>query len=88
MRRSYATAQRQVPHGHALGAGTPSFIDPTNGNFQLGANSPATALGIMSLPAPSTEQYGVTIPQLRAQAATPPFGNVGLKPRHDGRGGT
>jgi len=75
-----STAQGTYHTDSHSASGNPNFIDPTTGNFQLGATSPATALGIVSLPAPSTEQYGVTIPQLRAQAATPPFGNVGLKP--------
>jgi hypothetical protein len=75
-----STAQGSYHTDSHSASGNPSFVDPANGNFQLGATSPATALGIESLPAPSTEQYGVTIPQLRAQAATPPFGNVGLKP--------
>ena len=75
-----STAQGTYHTDAHSASGNPNFVDPTNGNFQLGANSPATALGIVSLPAPATEQYGVTIPQLRAQAATPPFGNVGLKP--------
>jgi hypothetical protein len=56
-------------------SGDPGFLDPTNGNFHLPAGSPALALGIASLPADS---YGVTILSLRAQAATPPFGPVGL----------
>jgi S1-C subfamily serine protease len=75
-----STAQGTYHTDAHSASGNPNFIDPTNGNFQLGANSPATALGIVSLPAPTAEQYGVTVPQLRAQAATPPFGNVGLKP--------
>ena len=75
-----STAQGTYHTDAHSASGNPNFIDPTNGNFQLGATSPATTLGIVSLPAPSTEQYGVTVPQLRAQAATPPFGNVGLKP--------
>jgi hypothetical protein len=75
-----STAQGTYHTDAHSASGNPNFIDPTNGNFQLGTTSPATALGIVSLPAPTTEQYGVTIPQLRAQAATPPFGNVGLKP--------
>ena len=75
-----STAQGTYHTDSHSASGNPNFVDPTTGNFQLGTSSPATALGIVSLPAPSTEQYGVTIPQLRAQAATPPFGNVGLKP--------
>ena len=75
-----STAQGTYHTDAHSASGNPNFIDPANGNFQLGTSSPAAALGIVSLPAPSTEQYGVTIPQLRAQAATPPFGNVGLKP--------
>ena len=75
-----STAQNTYHTDAHSASGNPNFVDPTKGNFQLGTNSPATALGIVSLPAPSAEQYGVTVPQLRAQAATPPFGNVGLKP--------
>ena len=75
-----STAQGTYHTDTHSASGNPNFLDPTNGNFQLGANSPATALGIVSLPSATTEQYGVTLPQLRAQAATPPFGNVGLKP--------
>ena len=75
-----STAQGTYHTDAHSASGNPNFIDPANGNFQLGTSSPATALGIVSLPAPTTEQYGVTLPQLRAQAATPPFGNVGLKP--------
>jgi hypothetical protein len=81
-----ATAQGTYHTDAHSASGNPNYIDPTNGNFQLGANSPASALGIVSLPAPSTEQYGVTVPQLRAQAATPPFGNVGLKPANPDAG--
>jgi hypothetical protein len=75
-----STAQGTYHTDSHSASGNPNFIDPANGNFQLGTSSPATALGIVSLPAPTIEQYGVTLPQLRAQAATPPFGNVGLKP--------
>jgi len=75
-----STAQGTYHTDAHSASGNPNFVDPTNGNFQLGASSPATALGIVSLPSPTTEQYGVTLPQLRAQAATPPFGNVGLQP--------
>jgi len=75
-----STAQNTYHTDAHSASGNPNFIDPTNGNFQLGANSPAAALGIVSLPAPTTEQYGVTVPALRALAATPPFGNVGLTP--------
>jgi len=75
-----STAQNSYHTDAHSASGNPNFIDPTHGNFQLGTSSPATALGIVSLPPPSTEQYGVTVPALRAQAATPPFGNVGLKP--------
>ncbi len=75
-----ATAQNTYHTDPHSAAGNPNFVDPANGNFALGPGSPATALGIVSLPAPSVEQYGVTVPGLRAQASTPPFGNVGKKP--------
>lgn len=75
-----STAQNTYHTDAHSAAGNPKFVDPTNGNFALGSGSPATALGIVSLPPPATEQYGVTVPWLRAQAATPPFGNVGKKP--------
>ncbi len=68
-----ATAQNNYHTDMHSAAGDPGFVDPAHGNFQLGANSPATALGIISLPA---DDYGVTILSLRAQAATPPFGKV------------
>jgi S1-C subfamily serine protease len=75
-----STAQGTYHTDTHSAAGNPNFVDPTNGNFALGPSSPATALGIASLPTPATEQYGVTVPWLRAQASTPPFGNVGKKP--------
>jgi hypothetical protein len=75
-----STAQGTYHTDMHSAAGNPNFVDPTNGNFGLGPSSPATALGIASLPTPATEQYGVTVPWLRAQASTPPFGNVGKKP--------
>jgi hypothetical protein len=66
-------------HGYGVdmhsASGDPGFIDAANGNFQLMTTSAALALGITSLP-PDT--YGVTTLSLRAQAATPPFGPVGL----------
>jgi hypothetical protein len=75
-----AQAQKAVSQGgygtdmHSA-AGDAMLVDAASGNFQLGTTSPATALGIASLPA---DMYGVTSPALRAQAATPPFGNTGL----------
>jgi hypothetical protein len=75
-----STAQNTYHTDAHSASGNPNFVDPANGNFALGPSSPATALGIVSLPAPATEQYGVTTPWLRAQAATPPFGKVGNKP--------
>jgi len=75
-----STAQNTYHTDTHSAAGNPNFVDPTHGNFAFGPSSPATALGIVSLPAPATEQYGVTVPGLRAQASTPPFGNVGNKP--------
>jgi len=53
--------------------GSPGYVDAGNGNYQLGASSPALALGIKSIPADS---YGVTSLSLRAQARTPSFGAV------------
>jgi hypothetical protein len=75
-----STAQGTYHTDAHSAAGNPNFVDPANGNFALSGSSPATALGIVSLPPPATEQYGVTVPWLRAQASTPPFGNVGKKP--------
>ncbi len=75
-----STAQTTYHTDSHSAAGNPGFIDPSHGNFTFGSSSPATALGIVSLPPPAAEQYGVTVPWLRAQAATPPFGNVGKKP--------
>ncbi len=63
-------------HGDGVDAhsasGSAGYVDPTNGNYQLGSSSAATALGIQSLPADS---YGVSSLSLRAQARTPFFGN-------------
>jgi hypothetical protein len=66
-------------HGYGVDmnstSGDPGFLDPTNGDFRLPTTSAALALGITSLPA---DTYGVTSLSLRAQAATPPFGAMGL----------
>jgi hypothetical protein len=55
-------------------SGDPGYVDPTNGDFQLSASSPALPLGIKSLPADS---YGVVSLGLRAQARTPFLGSNG-----------
>ena len=51
-------------------AGTSGYVDAPRGSYQLGANAPALALGIQSIPA---DAYGVTSLSLRAQARTPYF---------------
>jgi hypothetical protein len=53
-------------------SGSAGYVDAAHGNFQLGASSAATALGIMSIP---VDAYGVTSLSLRAQARTPFFGS-------------
>ena len=68
-------ASLTAAHGYGVDAhsasGAAGFVDPTNGNYLLGATSAALALGIKSLPA---DTYGVTSLGLRAQARTPYFG--------------
>jgi hypothetical protein len=80
-----STAQHNYGTDVHSASGNPGFLDPANGDFQLGTNSPAIALGITSLPSAATEQYGVTVPSLRAQAATPPFGKCRPLGREHGR---
>jgi hypothetical protein len=53
-------------------SGSAGYVDAAHGNFQLGASSAATALGIKSIP---VDAYGVTSLSLRAQARTPFFGS-------------
>jgi hypothetical protein len=52
-------------------SGAAGFVNPAQGNYQLGPTSAAPALGIKSLPA---DTYGVISLGLRAQARTPYFG--------------
>jgi hypothetical protein len=52
-------------------SGGPGYVAASSGNYLLGSNSPAIALGIKSLPA---DAYGVVSLALRAQARTPYFG--------------
>ncbi len=61
--------QEQGADAHSL-AGDPKFIDPVHGDYRVSEDSPALKVGFKNFP---MDQFGVTLPRLRALAATPEF---------------
>jgi hypothetical protein len=64
-----AFAKQSGGDAHSL-VGDPQFVDPATGNYQVGPNSPALALGFKNFP---MDQFGVQDPKLKALALTPQF---------------
>ena len=50
--------------------GDPKFIDPAHGDFRVGPDSPALKIGFVNFP---MDQFGVTVPRLKALAPQPVF---------------
>jgi len=57
---------------HSL-VGDPMFIDPAKGDYRVKAGSPALQLGFKNFP---MDQFGVTLPRLKAIARTPDFPKI------------
>jgi hypothetical protein len=76
--------EQALAHSRKLGvdqhsvAGDPMFLDPANGDFRVGPESPALKLGFENF---DMNRFGVTLPRLRRLANTPSFAVGKAAPR-------
>jgi hypothetical protein len=73
------SSEAALKASHALGVdlhsivGDPKFLDPAKGDYRVAEDSPAFKIGFTNFP---MDRFGVTLPRLRALAATPNFPEI------------